>query len=112
MNVESLRKLNWKVRVTHKRLYRTKNGPLILGRFELDQALEPDSKGGITIIEISRPDSDLRFTGVAECSLKDNFNRKTGVNIALGRAYKQLVTWQAAQELLMSQMGESVKCLK
>lgn len=46
-------------------------------------------KGGETIVQISLPDGRY-LEGVAKCSLSDSYNRKVGVNIALGRALKNL----------------------
>jgi hypothetical protein len=45
---------------------------------------------GKTTITISTPESgDEAFTGIAYCSIKDNFNKKVGYGIALGRALKE-----------------------
>lgn len=43
---------------------------------------KPFEKGGLTIVF----DPTVRRFGIAECSKKDNYNRKVGKNIALGRA--------------------------
>jgi hypothetical protein len=57
------------------------------------------SKGGSTEVLVTRPvPSHMEewgavgesVVGVAECNPKDNFDRKRGVRIALGRALKQL----------------------
>lgn len=45
--------------------------------------------GGITIIEVTSPEG-LNATGTAKCSIEDNFNRRVGNSIALGRALQNL----------------------
>jgi hypothetical protein len=42
----------------------------------------PYERGGLTIVF----DPTVRRFGVAECSKRDNYNRKMGLKIALGRA--------------------------
>lgn len=49
----------------------------------------PSCKGGYTVATIELSDG-RRFVGEANCSLKENYNRKKGRNIALGRALKQI----------------------
>jgi hypothetical protein len=46
--------------------------------------------GGYTKVELTTPDAKVTVTGEAECSAKDNFNRKIGNSIALGRALEGL----------------------
>ena len=48
------------------------------------------AKGGSTTIEVTTPDKTRTVFGKSVCSLEENFNRKLGNNIALGRAIKQL----------------------
>lgn len=73
--IESLRKSGMKVRVMHSRI----NGQ--------DNVILP--KGGCTVIEITDQNGKT-VRGTAECSRKDNFNRKMGNTIALGRALEKL----------------------
>lgn len=73
MTVEDLRKDGYKVKVHHHR------------KFNLDGI---NSRGGKTIVEVTTPDGATTFTGVARCSRKENFNKRLGVRIALGRALK------------------------
>lgn len=70
--VESLRKLGWKVRVRH---------------FRREAKSEINPRGGKTIVEITLPDGRT-LCGFARCSRKENFNKRLGVEIALGRAMK------------------------
>ena len=42
-------------------------------------------RGGITQVSITTPDGRELF-GEAECSFEDNYNKKRGVAIAIGRA--------------------------
>lgn len=70
--VKSLRQSGYKVRVNHQRKM---------------QGEELSPFGGLTRIEITTPEGkDL--AGEAKCSTKDNYNKKIGVSIALGRALK------------------------
>ena len=85
LTVHDLRKRGFKVRVWHDRCYREK------GMFG---GLTLQSKGGATEVLVTLPDEvgvrTASAVGIAECSPKDNFDRKRGVRIALGRALKQL----------------------
>lgn len=86
LTVHELRKRGFKIRVQHNRCfeYRKKG----VGR---EFAAKPLSKGGATEVLITRPKQDaISAIGIAECSPNDNFDRKRGVRIALGRALKQL----------------------
>jgi len=74
MFVEKLRKAGWKVYIQHTRIAKSSCGKdLIL------------PKGGETVVEIISPNG-LRGWGVAQCSLKDNFCKKTGYTFAIERA--------------------------
>lgn len=46
-------------------------------------------KGGTTIVEIRDFNQNLVSKGTAKCSPKDNYNKKRGVQIALGKAWKR-----------------------
>jgi hypothetical protein len=58
----------------------------------------PETKGGKTEVTIQvfdeHNDPVIKFVGVANCSLKDNFCYKLGREIAFGRALKQLDQWR------------------
>lgn len=70
MTIEELRKAGYKIRVHHNR------------------KLCPDginARGGKTVVEVTTPD-DTTLIGMSRCSRKENFNKRMGVRIALGRA--------------------------
>ena len=77
MTVHQYRKNGWKVRVLHFRNF----------QFGSDQPLP---RGGRTNIELTTPDKKSTVIGVALCCDDDNYNKKIGVRIALGRAKKLL----------------------
>lgn len=90
MTVEQLRKSGYKVRVIHQRFndYHTLDMPELMSRFEASNyniGWNPLPVGGKTIVEVTHPDGTFS-TGVSLCSIQDNFNRKHGVKVALGRA--------------------------
>lgn len=75
MTVQELRNKGYKVRVLHHRYcdgYYTRRGH------------GADAKGGATQIIIDSPTGE-NYQGLAICSEKDNYNKKLGVKIALGR---------------------------
>lgn len=81
--IKDLRRRGYKVRVIHTRRYVTHrkfSGP----------ALELSARGGSTTIEVTTPDNQQTVSGKAVCSNDDNFNRKVGNAIALGRALNKL----------------------
>lgn len=71
MTVEDLRKSGYKVRVKHYR------------RASVEGVA---SRGGKTLVEVTAPDGTT-FVGMSRCSRKENFNKRLGVRIALGRAF-------------------------
>jgi hypothetical protein len=71
-DVERLRKSGFKVRVKHYRLM----NPC---------GIKP--RGGKTVVEITTPEGES-LVGMARCSRNENFNKRLGVRIALGRAFK------------------------
>ena len=76
--VHELRKRGFKVRVMHRRQYDN-----------YSQHMRVLMNGGTTIVNVTDPMGHTR-TGEAICSVHDQFNRKLGLRIALGRALKQL----------------------
>ena len=70
-NVEELRKSGYKVWVKH---------------FRRDSLGGPNPRGGKTVVEVTTPDG-VTLLGVSRCSRKENFNKRLGVRIALGRAF-------------------------
>lgn len=81
-SIANLRRSGYKVRVLHSRLktYTKKMD---------GESFEYSAKGGNTTIEITTPEG-LNIIGTAQCSMVDNWNRKIGNQIALGRAISQL----------------------
>lgn len=86
MTVQDLRNNGYKVKVLHCRLYNGRfkwqgNEPIVDGPYPF----YPDAKGGSTTLIIDSP-SGKHFEGHAVCSKKENYNKKMGVRIALGRS--------------------------
>ena len=81
--IKDLRRQGYKVRVMHARHHVTKQK--ISGT-----VLDLSARGGSTTIELTTPDKQHTVFGKAVCSLDDNFNRKLGNSIAIGRALQQL----------------------
>jgi len=69
-------------RVTHKR------------RWKIDphagQVWPPLAKGGLTLVEILGENDVVVAAGIATCRPDENYNRRLGRTIALGRALKHL----------------------
>jgi hypothetical protein len=88
MTIQQLRNNGYKVRVLHNRLY---NGYHKWQVGAKDRAsfsgipIDPDAKGGSTQVVIDSPDGK-HYQGLAICSKKENYNKKMGVRIALGRS--------------------------
>ena len=87
MTVQQLRNMGYKVRVLHNRLYNGyhawQNGSRVYGY--TDGIIGPDTKGGSTQVIIDSPSGE-HFQGLAICSKKENYNKKMGVRIAIGRS--------------------------
>ena len=105
ITVKNLRQGGFKVRVGHHRWTNFQVGLRAMnfktikvdGEPILDSTLDKSQrafgispKGGKTTIELTKDGIDAK--GEAICCLEDNYNRKLGVKIALGRA---LAAWQA-----------------
>jgi hypothetical protein len=88
--IRQLRRSGFKVRVIHKRHQK------IVKKIDGDY-LENSAKGGTTIIQITTPDKQTDVEGVAVCSIEDNYDRKVGNAIALGRALSNLKEEQILQ---------------
>jgi hypothetical protein len=93
LTIKQLRQKGYKVRVMHHR-------HLIKVQKIMGVAHEISARGGSTTIEVSTPDKQHHFIGKAVCSLEDNFNKKVGNSIALGRALREL--FQAHPEYLIN----------
>ena len=94
MTVQELRNKGFKVKVLHNRLYngrfKWQNRQTVFESpnrvmYRVDGSIEPDTKGGSTHIIIDSPNG-FHFEGVALCSRNDNYDKKLGVRIALGRS--------------------------
>lgn len=83
--VERLRKDGYKVRVKHYRL------------MNLDGI---KARGGKTVVEVTAPDG-TNFVGMSRCSRNENFNKRLGVRIALGRAFKNKGTQEVQPEAIL-----------
>lgn len=86
MNVQDLRNNGYKVKVLHNRLYH--------GKYIWQTPADPvdycgpisaDPKGGSTTIIIDSPSGE-HFEGHSICSKSDNYDKRLGVRIALGRS--------------------------
>ena len=81
MTVEQVKKEGYDVYIRHERLYEdVPNMPPLY--------LSPT--GGATYAELTDKVTGHVATAEARCNNRDNYNRKIGVKIALGRAYKMM----------------------
>jgi len=55
-------------------------------------------KGGVTVALAVNEDDVIRHEAIARCSMADNFNRKVGRKIAVGRLLKKMLTEMEARE--------------
>jgi hypothetical protein len=83
LSIKNLRRSGWKVRVLHQRNY------FLRDRFN-GTSSEVSAKGGITEIQLTSPDKQINVSGKAVCSEKENYSRKVGNAIALGRAWSEV----------------------
>jgi hypothetical protein len=86
--VKSLRQSGYKVKVLHFRIT----------DYSMDRFGLFDPKGGSTVIEITSPEG-IQVRAEAKCSSKDNYCRRTGVAICLGRALKELEYQERLQKI-------------
>lgn len=87
--VASLRKKGYSVQVIHFRRYKEKDNIYYSGYKFPDAELLPH--GGRTVVKLLLPDDDnTTLTGISNCSNKDGYIKKRGVQIALARAIKQV----------------------
>ena len=105
--IDRLREQGYTVRVSHRRPvelptpwqfdWPAVNGATRAELAELREAGWPEAafapKGGRTDVEIISPNG-AAFHGNAVCSESDSFNRRLGLQIALGRAVKQMQTFK------------------
>lgn len=79
MTIQQLRNSGYKVKVLHHRKTVEEKGMWGKTRNRVSE------KGGMTQVIIDSPSGE-HFIGEAVCSKKDNYNKKLGVRIALGRS--------------------------
>lgn len=84
MTIQELRNAGYKVRVLHNRLYNGYHKWQVGSKPQHYGPIDPDAKGGSTQVVIDSPSGE-HFQGLAICSKKENYNKKLGVRIALGR---------------------------
>jgi hypothetical protein len=87
MTIQELRNYGYKVRVLHNRLYNGYYKWQVGSKSHSVHGygpIDPDTKGGSTQIVIDSPSGD-HYEGLAICSKKENYSKKLGVRIALGR---------------------------
>ena len=94
MTVHQLRKVGCKVTVHHNRYWKNSTVSRPMGPVP-SHTIAPSefyARGGRTFVQIVFPADSVRkekvVTCEAVCSLADNYNRKIGVAIAVGRALK------------------------
>lgn len=75
-----------KIKITHFRWEDSKNGDLQPSFMLKGKKIKP--QGGVTYAKVT--DGDRTEAGTAVCSAKDNYCKKIGRDIAVGRAIKQL----------------------
>lgn len=100
MSIDELRNKGYKIRIIHYRTYLSNcltdnNNKRVLSRFEAEKEgifnslYGPQSFGGMTKVELRSPDG-TEVTGESMCSMKDQFSRRFGRDIAIGRALAKL----------------------
>lgn len=95
--IHELRQQGYKVQIQHKRRFKMCDGYMTRGEYESSpfKTESPKSyyknavnaKGGMTVVRVTTPDG-TELAGTAKCSDKDNYNRKLGLKMSLGRALK------------------------
>jgi hypothetical protein len=86
--IKYLESQGWTVELEHQRRY---TNHTVGGR----PYLSLEAKGGFTRAKIIASDEKVIIKSEAICSIEDNYNRKIGANIALGRLIKELKDrWQ------------------
>lgn len=85
MTVQELRNNGYKIKVLHHRLYNGYHKWQVGSKPNTNGPISPDTKGGSTHIIIDSP-TGSHYEGIALCSRVDNYDKKLGVKIALGRS--------------------------
>ena len=89
--VQTLRGNGYKVIVDHWRNHKNYiTGELsLMPQYEIDDCTCIYCKGGHTHVKVLSPEGKEGY-GIAMCNVKDNYNRKLGVALALSRALNSL----------------------
>lgn len=88
IKIREIEDQGYQVEVRHFRRITSSPGTLpasVMRRLKM----KPYPRGGFTEVQILSGD-ELLGLARSECSGKDNFNKKTGLSIALGRALKEM----------------------
>ena len=101
--VKELRQSGYKVKVIHHRI---KGFPMMYKDDEQVFFGELNPKGGRTELLLMSPEG-IQIKAEAKCSNRDNYCRKVGVAIALGRAIKEL-EWQRKIEAMKPKKKDSL----
>jgi len=95
IKIHNLRLAGFKVNINHRRRYFDKANKRYVFLTDYEKSLSPlvgvppEQKGGRTEIKLIDVDGKEVYA-VAECSKKEAYNKKTGVQIAVGRALKSM----------------------
>lgn len=90
MSTETLKLEGWQIKVSHNRRFVLSAAGEFYGtRFE-HPSVPPEPRGGFTIATLISPDKTVLVQGTAHCSRRDNYSKKLGRNIAVGRALSKL----------------------
>lgn len=81
---KAFQNLGYEVEVTHER--QLTHPPLTMDQV----AATTSPRGGKTTVEVLDKDHNVVASGVAVCSGKDNYNKRIGVAIAMGRLVQYL----------------------
>jgi len=93
--VKFLRLMGCKVKVNHWRFYDVPvlggskrelalQGPRISTGIDIPDDVQPSPRGGQTVVTVTSP-SGWVYRGIAKCSLKDNYCKRSGVAYCLDR---------------------------
>lgn len=100
--IEELRRAGYRVTVNHYRYPKIANPSMSHNQVkklesQMDNAhfLQQSGAGlspfgGETLIEVVTPSGMISVAAISRCNIKDNFNKKMGIKIALNRILSQL----------------------
>lgn len=95
LTLAALRAKGYEVKVEHWRHYENDEGSTFFGheRNAANFGFEPrdlQPRGGATLVSIWHPEQEIGGVGSANCAKADNFDRRLGLRMALGRALADL----------------------